>query len=95
MFVLGSKLSSSKVVNNIEGYLNAFTFIFWFIAKFDKMCRVIIMRKEWEHTQSKHPPKVELRGAYFTNTLPWGTLPNVKSSEKLLLLLFFLVIPIG
>ncbi len=46
MLLLGSKLSSSKVVNNIEGYLNAFTFIFLFIAKFDKMCRVI-MRKEW------------------------------------------------
>jgi len=26
LFLLGSKLSSSKVVNNIEGYLNAFYF---------------------------------------------------------------------
>ncbi len=47
------------------------------------------MHKEWGHTQSKRPPKVELKGAYFTNTLPQGTLPNVKSSEKLLSLLLF------
>jgi hypothetical protein len=44
---------------------------------------------------------VELRGAYFMNTtLPGETLPNVKSSEKLLLLLLLLFshvydIPLG